>query len=145
MSKIMTVAPTDKDADDVTEPMQTTRRKPMDNASLLAVAMANQCRALIQKSEEAASDLPQALHPMHLLWMCQQIEDNAEELHPTKLHRWLGFVQCAMMANGMLDFEAAKTMFNEAKNAYGISDEDDDLVDHLDPASTFKLDIGGQG
>jgi len=117
----------------------------MDNASLLVVAMAEQCRSLIQKSEEANSDLPQALHPKHLLWMCHRIEENAEQLHPTKLHRWLGFVQSAMMANGMLDFEAAKAMFDEAKNAYGTGDDDDDLVDHLDPSSSFKLDIGGQG
>lgn len=59
----------------------------METARLLVVAMAEQCRALIQKSSEADSALPQALHPKHLLWMCDRIENQAEEWPPTKLHR----------------------------------------------------------
>lgn len=117
----------------------------MNNASLLVVAMAEQCRALIKESMKSTPGLPQALHPKHLLWMCNQIEEHAEDGPAIRLHRWLGFVQCGMMANGMLDFEAAKSMFNEAKNAYGSSGDDDDLIDHLDPNSSFELDIGGQG
>ena len=116
----------------------------MDNASLLVVAMAEQCTALIKESMKADAGLPQALHPKHLLWMCNQIEEHAEDEPVTKVHRWLGFVQCAMMANRILDFDGAKAMFAEAKNAYGGRD-DDDLIDHLDPSNSFKLDVGGQG
>ena len=117
----------------------------MDNSSLLIVAMADQCRSLIRKSEKADSDLPQALRPNHLLWMCDQIESHTEDWPATKLHRWIGFIQCGMLANRMLDFDGAKAMFDEAKNAYGGSGDDDDLIDHLDPSSSFELDIGGEG
>jgi hypothetical protein len=34
-------------------------------------------------------------------------------------------------------------MFDRAKIAY--PETDDDLVDHLDPNSSFELDIGGLG
>lgn len=116
----------------------------MDNTSLLIVAMAEQCKALVKESERADNDLPQALHPQHLLWMCEQIEQHAEDWGPPKLHRWIGFVQAGMLANGMLDFEGAQAMFDAAKNAYGANG-DDDLIDHLDPASSFNVDIGGEG
>jgi hypothetical protein len=117
----------------------------MDNASLLVVAMAEQCSALIEKSQKDDSDLPQAIRPSHLLWMCERIRTHAEQWPATKLHRWIGFVQCGMLANDILDFDGAKSMFDEAKYAYGGSGEDDDLIDHLDPDASFKLDIGGQG
>jgi hypothetical protein len=117
----------------------------MDNAGLLVVAMAEQCRALIQKSTAADSDLPRALRRHHLLWMCDRIEKQAEEWPVTKLHRWIGFIQAGMLANRMLDFAGAKAMFDEARDAYGINGPDENLLDHLDPASSFELDIGGEG
>jgi hypothetical protein len=118
----------------------------MDNISLLVVAMAEQCRSLIQQWDKPAPSLPKALQPKHLLWMCDQIDKHAECGPATKLHRWIGFVQAAMLANRMLDLDGLKAMFDEVKRAYGESSEDlADLVDHLDPTSAFKLDIGGQG
>lgn len=117
----------------------------MDNASLLIVAMAEQCRSLLQKTTKADSDLPRALHRNHLLWMCDRIQKQAEEWPATKLHRWIGFIQAAMMANRMLNFAGAKTMFDEARAAYGTNGADENLLDHLDPASSFELDIGGEG
>ncbi len=117
----------------------------MDNASLLVVAMAEQCRGLARESTRFDPDLPPALHAPHLLWMCDCITNHAEDWPATKLHRWIGFVQCGMLANRMLDLEGVKAMFDEAKQAYGGSREDDDLLDHLDPGSPFNLDIGGQG
>jgi hypothetical protein len=117
----------------------------MDNAGLLVVGMAEQCKALIQKSEQVNLDLPRAIHPQHLMWMCERILEHAEEWPRTKLHRWIGFIQCGMMANRISDFEETKAMFDEAKQTYGVDSNEDDLVDHLDPESSFKLDIGGQG
>lgn len=116
----------------------------MDNASLLIAAMAQQCRALIEESKPPDSDLPPALHRNHLLWMCDCIEKHAEEWPVTKQHRWIGFIQGGMLANRMLDYDTAKSMFDEAKNAYGASGADDDLLDHLDPKCNFRLDIGGE-
>jgi hypothetical protein len=116
----------------------------MDKSSLLVVAMAQQCRALIRESENTGPDLLPALRRDHLLWMCDSIEKNVESWPGNKLHRWIGFIQGGMLANRILDLKAAKLMFDEAKNAYGASEADQDLLDHLDPKSTFEFDIGGE-
>jgi hypothetical protein len=102
----------------------------MDNDSLLIVAMAEQCRSLIGKWERPNPRLPAALQPRHLLWMCEQIDQHADEGPPTKLHRWI-------------DLEGAKAMFDNAKVAHGRGS--DDLVDHLDPTNSFEAEIGGEG
>jgi len=118
----------------------------MDNTSLLVVAMAEQCRRVIQEWDKPAPDLPKALQPNHLLWMCNKIEEHAEYGPATKLHRWIGFVQAAMLANRMLDLDGLKAMFDQAKAAHAEASEDfEDLTDHLDPTSSFEFDIGGQG
>lgn len=118
----------------------------MDNASLLVVAMAEQCRRVIQEWDEYDSRLPKALQQKHLLWMCDKIEEHAEVGPANKLHRWIGFVPGAMLAHRMLDLDELKAMFDEAKRAHGeASDDLEDLLDHLDPTNSFELDIGGQG
>jgi hypothetical protein len=48
-----------------------------------------------------------------------------------------------MMAHRMLDLDAAKAMFDKAKVAHG--DIGEDLLDHLDPASSYEVDMGGEG
>lgn len=118
----------------------------MNQTRSLLLAMAERCSSLIRQSTNSDSDLPQPLRPRHLLWMCNQISDRAEEWPATKQHRWIGFIQCGMLANRMLDLKGAKAMFDEAKKAHAASgDEEDDLLDHLDPDSSFRLDLGGQG
>ena len=118
----------------------------MDNTSLLIVAMAEECRRVIQEWDKSAPDLPKALQPKHLLWMCNKIEEHAEDGPVTKLNRWIGFVQGAMLANRMLDLDGLKAMFDKAKRDHGETSEDlEDLTDHLDPTSSFEFDIGGQG
>ena len=118
----------------------------MNSDSLLVVAMAQQCRSLISESDMPDLGLPKALQPKHLLWMCDQIEKHAEDGPATKLHRWIGFVQGAMLANRMLDFAGLRALFNQAQDTHAAACEDlEDLVDHLDPTSSFEFDIGGQG
>ena len=118
----------------------------MNNAELLVVAMAEQCKHLILEWNEPAPELPKALQPKHLLWMCKQIEEHADVGSPTRLHRWIGFIQAAMLANRMLDLDGLKAMFDQAKAMHGEARGDfDDLTDHLDPANAFEFDIGGQG
>ena len=114
----------------------------MDNASLLVIAMAEKCRGAILEWNRPELDLPMPLQPKHLKWMCDNIEQHAEDWPATKLHRWIGFVQCAMLANRMLDFDGAKVMFDVAKVAHGEIGEG--LLDHLDPTGSFELDIGGE-
>lgn len=115
----------------------------MDTATLLIRAMAEECRRLILESDESNVDLPETLQPKHLERMCDRIKEHAEDWPTAKLHRWIGFVQAAMLANRMLDLGGIKAMFDKAKNAYGETSED--LLDHLDPASPFELDLGGEG
>ncbi|QDU76823.1 hypothetical protein Pan97_38800 [Bremerella volcania] len=118
----------------------------MDNSYLLIGAMARQCKQLVQQRNATQSSLPSALQPAHLVWMCNQIEEHSEDTPATKLHRWIGFVQCAMLAHGILDLEELKAMFDEAKRDHGQTAEDlDDLTDHLNPASSFEFEIGGEG
>ena len=116
----------------------------METTRLLATAMAERCRAAIEAAgEEQHLELPDALRASHLRWMCLQIESHVEHWHLVRIHRWIGFIQAGMLANGMLSLSEAKTMFDEAKVAYGK--DSDDLVDHLNLGKVFSLEIGGEG
>jgi hypothetical protein len=118
----------------------------MDQADLLVRAMAERCLNILQdKPEDARFALPATLRPEHLRGMCKQIVEHAEDWPASKLHRWIGFVQAGMIANLMLDLEGAKIMFNKVKEQYGAVGKDRDLLDHLDPMTSFEMEIGGQG
>ncbi len=117
----------------------------MENEKLLIVAMTEQCIKMIGESEKRKLELPQSLHPKHLSWMCFRILEHTEEWSAIKLHRWIGFIQCGMMANHIIDFEELKLMFEEMKNSYGLTKLDYDLIDHLDTNNSFELEIGGEG
>jgi hypothetical protein len=115
------------------------------SANVLITAMAAKCRALIQEPWANEFGLPKALRPQHLLWMCNQIEEHADDWPPTKLHRWIGFIQCGMIVNRILDLDGLKKMFDDVKNAYGGNRPDFNLIDHLDSNNPFEMEIGGQG
>ncbi len=100
---------------------------------------------MIQQAETTDAVLPASLQPKHLMWMCDKIEQHVEDWPVTKLHRWIGFVQGGMIANHLLDLAGAKAMFDEVKIAFGAKSDDPHLIDHLDPANPFELDIGGEG
>ena len=118
----------------------------MDSKSRLAVAMAKKFRDVISASKAAESGLPTTLQPPHLLWMCEQIEKHAEDGAVTKLHRWIGFVEGAIVANHMLLPDELKELFERTKAEEAIVQEGiEDLMDHLDPTNSFRFDIGGQG
>lgn len=116
----------------------------MNNSSLLIAAMAEECSARVAEgTQDEHGDLPRALHPAHLDAMCQVIVRNLETWPETRLHRWIGFVQCGMLANRIINVEEMKSMFDLAEVAFG--DMVDDLIDHLDCLNPFELDLGGQG
>ena len=117
----------------------------MDDTRSLIADMATKCQGVIRGSNEEETGLPKALHPKHLLWMCEQIHKHAQGSPVTRLHRWIGFVQAGILANRMLDLEQIKAMHDEVHKSHSVSSEDQDLVDHLDVDSSFKLDLGGQG
>lgn len=105
--------------------------------------MAEECRRIMQQWDDDGADLPESMRRPHLERMCARIEKHADDWPATRLHRWVGFIQCALIANRVIDLAEAKRMFDRAKVAYPESDED--LLDHLDPTSGFELDLGGLG
>ena len=115
----------------------------MKHENLLVREMAERCECLLTDSPMTGSDMPAPLQKEHVQWMCGKIKEHAEDWPLNKLHRWIGFVQAALLANRVLDLDGLKSMFDEAKITYGGTGED--LFDHLDPESSFELDIGGQG
>lgn len=114
----------------------------MNNEALLVTAMAEECKSLLLQSDRLVVDVPPALRPRHLLWMCEMIGERAETCPAEKLHRWLGFIQAGLIANRILDIAGVKAMFDKVKVAYGS--HGDDLIDHLDPTSAFEIDLGGE-
>jgi predicted small metal-binding protein len=126
-------------------PLARQGRKQMDDTRFLIAEMAAKCQFVIRGSNEEERNLPKALHPKHLLWMCEQIRKHAQGSPLTRLHRWIGFVQAGILANRMLDLEQIKAMFDEVKKSHTVTSEDQDLIDHLDVGSSFKMDLGGQG
>lgn len=117
----------------------------MDKSDLLVVAMAEECRRTILKWQDDDENLPESIRRVHLERMCERIEKHAAagDWPATRLHRWIGFVQCALIANRIIDLPEAKQMFDRAKVAYPEADED--LLDHLNPSSSFEFDLGGPG
>lgn len=114
----------------------------MDQSELLVIAMAEKCKAIIAAGHAPETGMPEPLRLTHLEWMCDNVVSHADNWRAGKLHRWIGFIQCAMIANGLLDLESARAMFNEAKVAYG--DAGEDLLDHLNPQNPYEVDIGGE-
>jgi hypothetical protein len=122
------------------------RSNAVEQTDLLVRAMAERCLRIIQdKPADARFSLPESLSPKHLRWMCKQIVEHTENWPGVKLHRWIGFVQAGMIANLMLDLDGAKAMFNHVKQEFGAIAKDQDLLDHLNPDSSFEMEIGGQG
>lgn len=117
----------------------------MQQVTLLLVAMAERCLNIIQeKPEDVRFALPESLRPNHLRWMCKQIVAHAEHWPISKSQRWIGFIQGGMIANYMLDLAGAKAMFNHLHEQYGAIADDQDLLDHLDPTSSFEMETGGE-
>lgn len=109
----------------------------------LMTAMIEKCRDTILQHDEPGLDLPEPLRSRHLLAMCDRLVEHVDDWPAVKLNRWMGFIQCAMIANRMINLEGAKEMFEEAKRAFGESSRD--VLDHLDPDEAFEFDIGGEG
>ena len=77
--------------------------------------------------------------------MCETICECIDEWPLAKLHRWLGYLQAGLIANGIVDEVRARRVSVELHSDLGTVVEDSDLADHLDPAHPFCMDIGGEG
>lgn len=123
----------------------------MDQVNLLAMAIAEEFVSVIDEWRDGElrtqvphpdnSGVPKELRWDHLLWMCREIIKHADDWPATKLHRWIGFIHCGMMANGMMTLEESRAIVGKGKIAFSEG-EDRDLADHHDPENPFQLDIG---
>jgi hypothetical protein len=124
----------------------------MNHVNILAQSVAEECRNAIRRAlveqEGTVPDPKQQLDnptgPAHLLWMCDKIQAKVDDWPATRLHRWIGFIQCGMISMGLTDLDGARRIISEAKTIFA-EDEDQDLKDHQDPTNPFFLDIGGEG
>ena len=116
----------------------------MEKSKLLVVSMAEQCASIILKSNMCNWELPYTLQPKHLLWMCDEVANHARDWPAEKLHRWIGFVQCGLLANNILNLDEAKQMLAHAIEYYGHQDAEIDLIDHLEPNDSYTVEIGNE-
>ncbi|MDF1566363.1 MAG: hypothetical protein P1V51_25250 [Deltaproteobacteria bacterium] len=123
--------------------LEKSEAEPLHDSVPLILAMAEYCRDTIDGWDSPRPDLPTSLALEHLDWMCGQIKNHSGTWPLAKLHRWIGFIQAGMVANGLVRLEGVKRMFDRAKLAHPALDQD--LLDHLDGESPFELDIGGSG
>lgn len=118
----------------------------MEQTNLLLIAMAERClKILKEKSDDDRFGLPASLRLNHLRNMCERIVEHAEDWPVSRSHRWIGFIQAGMIANYMLDLNGTKGMFSGLKEQFGAIADDQDLLDHLDPAASFEIETGGEG
>lgn len=76
-----------------------------------------QCREIISRSQRLDCPVINTLHPVLLLWMCDLLEKNANAWPDMKMQRWIGFVQCGMYANDMIDFDDVLEMCEQPEFA----------------------------
>lgn len=77
----------------------------------------------------------------HFLWMCDQITSGV--ITGNKSHRWLGYLQCAMVFSGEenLSLQAMKDLNREATGLF--PDDEDDLTTRIE--AERRADVpGGQ-
>ncbi len=116
----------------------------MDDAFQSVTALADECQEFIRRNASPGADPPELIDINHLSWMLDQICLHAQDWPPTKLYLWIGFVQCGLIANGLLKPKTARAMFGQSWTGYSVDSIDQDLIDHLDHESSFSLDIGGE-
>jgi hypothetical protein len=75
----------------------------------LMTEMIEKCRRVIlDQDEHALEHQPRPLRKTHLIRMCDRMIDHVDDWPAVKLNRWIGFIQCALIANRSLDLEEAK-------------------------------------
>ncbi len=117
--------------------------------TLLAIQIAEELEEQIKLWQTTFSielDVDASTHPDRLLEMLEKLVRKAhqDEWPVAKLHRWLGWVMGCMACHSIAGHERLKEIVSHAKLHFGEKD-DDELRDHHNPDSTFRLDIGGEG
>lgn len=51
----------------------------------------------------------------HLKWMLSVLKERSETWHPTKTHRWIGFIQGALWASGEHTIDELREHMNSCK------------------------------
>ena len=91
----------------------------------------------IDARQEASGD---TVH--HFLWMCDQLIER--KVTGNKAHRWLGYLQCAMIFSGEehLDLSSMKELSREANEKF--PDEGWDKLKHHEFERRFGVIIGAE-
>lgn len=88
-----------------TEPPQFSPAEPVGQAQEMARRCAlwleSRLQAWAQSAHVESTLLPGEVQVSHLLQMCQQMRKSYRQLSVSKLHRWLGFIQGAMVCQGL--------------------------------------------
>jgi len=117
------------------------------HAHLLAVEIAQHCKEALDAEFDWDYSETQpgnrTVSRAHLLWMCEQIVDNADKWPASKLHRWAGFLQGYTVSCAITTIKKESEMVRAAKKHF-LEEMDVDLKDHQDPESLFELELGGE-
>lgn len=93
----------------------------MSSEAALAVTIAMTLKDRTKKyldlvgESDKDEDYTTGVAPRYLVWMCDQIIENAASWPVTKLHRWVGYVQGSLVAHGLSNLETEKSIVREAK------------------------------
>jgi hypothetical protein len=121
----------------------------MERSNLLAVEIADRLAIRLNQyvetfgEEHCEKDFDKYTSPLWLLWMCERIGKHYEDWPVTKLHRWVGYIQGVMVANGMSSVDLEKQTVQDAR-IWFPEEIDQELDDHNNPDIKFRLDIGGE-
>jgi hypothetical protein len=94
---------------------------------MLAVQIAMDAKRRLTVAHESDKDFvaeayvykgPQGTDIEHLIWMCNEIYDNASDWPIAKLHRWVGYVQGCMVMRGISTLEMEKETVREHKKRF---------------------------
>lgn len=107
---------------------------------MLAIETAGQCKQLLDRYVESSGPADEAVRCA--IALCKHIESRAGTWPDTRLHRALGFVQGVLVARGLSSYDDQMAMIDGVKVAFPES-RDEELEDHRNPKSPFRLDLGG--
>lgn len=114
----------------------------MKQSQHLAIEVAAACREQLELL--AANSAGRDAAVQCALSLCRNLERRVDKWPETRLHRALGFIQGVLVARGASSYHEQMALVDNFKVAFP-EDADEELLEHWNPRSPFRLDLGGQG